>query len=296
MKKVLIGISTHNRASILPKAIQSAFDQDYPSKEVAVFDDASTDATQSLREKYPDVRWLRAEENKGLLYARNYLMHHTDADYYFSLDDDAWFTKGDEISIGTRILEQRPEVAALAYDILSPDRPTPVLRGKPYATAMFIGCGHILRLSAVRKVGGYEPMPGSYGGEEKDLCLRLLDAGYQIVKLPGVHVWHDKTPLARDLPEQHRSGVCNDLVLTLRRTPTLLLSVALAAKLYRHLTFSLNHGLTEACLEGFKLFFRSVPQVWMSRHPVKAATLRAFMRLTAQNSVVSGQELQVGLR
>src|SRR5436853_1462944 len=114
---------------------------------------------------------------------------------------------------------------------------------------MFVGCGHVLRLSAVREVGGYEAVPGSYGGEEKDLCLRLLDAGYQLVKLPGVHVWHDKTLVARDLVAQHRSGVCNDLVLTLRRTPTLLLPVALLVKLYRHWRFSLSHGLTEPCLE-----------------------------------------------
>lgn len=283
MAKVLIGISTHNRASILPKAIQSALDQDYPDKEIAIFDDASTDETEELREKYPQVRWHRENQNKGYLFARNYLMQQTDADYYFSLDDDAWFTQGDEISEGTRILDEQPEVAALAYDILSPDRPTPVIRGTPCTTAVFIGCGHILRLAAVRKVGGYEPMPGSYGGEEKDLCLRLLDAGYRIVMLPGVHVWHDKTLVARDLPDQHRSAVCNDLVLTLRRTPAMLLFGALLAKLYRHWTFSRGHGLSNSCREGFKLFFRSIPQVWKTRHPVKVATLRAYMRLTARS-------------
>src|SRR5437762_12405020 len=58
-------------------------------------------------------------------------------------------------------------------------------------------------LSAAREVGLYEANPGSYGVEEKDLCLRLLDAGYKIVKLSGVHVWHDKTEIRS---EERRVG------------------------------------------------------------------------------------------
>ena len=67
---------------------------------------------------------------------------------------------------------------------------------------MFIGCGHVVRLAAVHAVGVYEPAPGSYGGEEKDLSLRLMDAGYAILSLPGVHVWHEKTSIARVVPKQ----------------------------------------------------------------------------------------------
>ena len=89
----------------------------------------------------------------------------------------------------------------------------------------FVGCGHMVRLSAAREVGLYEANPGHYGVEEKDLCLRLLDAGYKIVKLFGVHVWHDKTEIGRTFPSQYASGVCNDLVLTYRRTPLFLLPI-----------------------------------------------------------------------
>src|SRR5205085_8572336 len=98
--KVLIGITTQNRAAILPKAIQSALEQDYPDKEIAVFDDASTDETRDLQARFPQVRWYRSEEAQGYLPARNRMMRETDADLYFSLDDDAWFVKGDELALG----------------------------------------------------------------------------------------------------------------------------------------------------------------------------------------------------
>src|SRR6185436_8450655 len=108
-------------------------------------------------------------------------------------------------------------------------------------------------LSAVRAVGPYEATPGRYGGEEKDLCLRLLDAGYEVIRVPGVHVWHDKTSIARVHPSQHRSGVCNDLVFTMRRTPMVLLALALTNKFCKHWMFSRRNGLSQSCWQGFGL-------------------------------------------
>lgn len=277
---VLVGIVTRNRAGVLPKAITSALAQSVTNLQVAVIDDGSTDGTMQMRENFPQVRWIRRDISQGYMSARNEFMMNGDFDYFVSLDDDAWFVKNDEIALAVSYLEAEANVGAVAFDILSPDRAQPVTRSAPQRSAMFIGCGHVLRLSAVRRAGGYEMAPGSYGGEEKDLCLRLMDAGYEIAHLPGVHVWHDKTPLAREISAQHRSGVCNDLVMTLRRTPLMLLPLALPAKCLRHWRFARRSELTRSCLEGFSLFLRSVPFVLRTRRPVKRGTLREFMRLS----------------
>ena len=45
--------------------------------------------------------------------------------------------------------ERDPSVAAIAFDILSPDKPTEQTRSQDQSAAMFIGCGHMLRVSAV---------------------------------------------------------------------------------------------------------------------------------------------------
>jgi len=276
--KVLIGITTYNRAEILAKSIQSALDQNFPNKEVAVFDDASTDDTPRLKKRFPQVRWLRVETNQGYLVGRNALMRETDADFYLSLDDDAWFMTRDEVSIGVDLLTKHPDVAALAYDILSPDRPNAASRTQPTPTHMFIGCGHMLRLTAVREVGYYTPNPGSYGSEEKDLCVRLLDHGYELLFLHGVHVWHEKTMQSRDVEAQHRSGVCNDLVFALRRCPLPLALWLIPGKVVSQLRFGISNGLVRPCLKGIALFFRSIPRVASTRRAVSTQAFNEYRR------------------
>ncbi len=277
--KVLAGIVTRNRAKALRKAINSALKQKASSVEIVVIDDASTDETITLTREFPRVTWIRRELTGGYISARNELMTRDNSDYFVSLDDDAWFVSDDEIAAAVEFLQQNSSTAAVAFDILSPDRPQSRERSAPQPTANFIGCGHVLRMSAVREVGGYEPTPGNYGGEEKDLSLRLMDAGYQIVRLPGVHVWHDKTSVARAVADQYRSGVCNDLVLTFRRTPAALLPVALIVKCYQHFSFALRKGLFRPCLEGLRLFFDHLSETRRTRRPVKLSTLRRYMRL-----------------
>ncbi len=41
--------------------------------------------------------------------------------------------------------------------------------------------------------------------KRKTLCVRLFNSGWDVYFLPGVHVWHDKTTLARDQEAQHQS-------------------------------------------------------------------------------------------
>jgi hypothetical protein len=205
-------------------------------------------------------------------------MRDDDADFYLSLDDDAWFINEDEISIAVQHMEMNPKVAAVAFDILSPDRKKATLRSEPRPTHMFIGCGHILRISAVRECGFYVPGPGFYGSEEMDLCIRLLDRNWEIHLLPGVHIWHDKTTVARDIPAQHRSGVCNDLAFAARRCPFPLVLGIMPIKLINHVRFSARNHLLKPCLAGLGLFFSRVLDVLNSREPVRASTFVEFIR------------------
>lgn len=275
---VLVGITTRNRAAILPTAIRSALSQDYPSVQVAVLDDGSDDETPSLRLGFPGVEWHRWDSVRGYMEARNYLMRTAQADYYLSLDDDAWFLSKDEISLAVGYLERNKRVAAVAYDILTPEHSQPSLRTVARPTHMFVGCGHVLRVSAARESGLYESSPGSYGSEEIDLCLRLLDRGWETHLLPGTHVWHDRTNQARDLAAQHRSGVCNDLVFALRRCPFPMVSWVLPAKVLHHVVFSRRHALLKTCIAGFGLCLRNLRPIWASRQPVSTRTFKEFMR------------------
>ncbi|MGD1094126.1 MAG: glycosyltransferase [Bryobacteraceae bacterium] len=279
---VLVGIVTRNRAAILPIAIRSALSQSYEDLCITVLNDGSSDGTSALRSQFPEVEWLNWESPRGLIAARNQLMQTTEAEYYLSLDDDAWFLTGDEISVAIQHLQRNRTLAAVALDILTPERGSSAARSAARPVAAFIGCGHVLRMSAVREAGFYVSSPGLYGSEEKDLCLRLLDRNWDIHLLPGVHVWHDKTSVARNQPAQHCSGVCNDLVVALRRCPFPLALGVLPIKILNHLRFSVTHGLTKPCIDGLGLFFSKAPALLSSRGPVRSATFTKYVRRTHQ--------------
>jgi glycosyltransferase involved in cell wall biosynthesis len=276
----VVGIATHNRAGLLRKAIASALAQSHASLRVSVIDDASSDETPDLRESFGMVSWERWEMVRGHIQVRNHIMLTADEDYYVSLDDDAWFLRGDEIEMAVHYLDRHPKVAAIAFDILSPDRPDAVVRAEPRPVAMFIGCGHVLRLSIVKELGGYSASHGIYGAEEKELCLRLIDAGYDILKFDGLHVWHDKTAQARDLQHQHRSGVCNDLTIVLRRVPLAILIPVLVWKLVSHMTFAFRHRLVWPCLLGIADFVKAAGSSWRGRCPVRIVSLARFRKLS----------------
>ncbi len=276
--KVKIGITTRNRASILSKAIESGLNQNYPDKELAVFNDASEDATAAVVSTFPGVAYQRVPQQVGLIDARNRLMQQTDAEFYVSLDDDAWFIRRDEIAVAVEFMRKHPKVAAVGFDIVENGDMYPVERSKPIKASLFIGCGHVLRLSHVRQVGYYVTGPGLYGWEEKDLCIRLMDAGYEIYYLPGVQVFHERIMVGRDESAQFRSRVLNDLAFCLRRTPVIFSLPQLVWKCYYNLKFGKQYKQTPATIEGMKDFFRLLPKLLGSIQPVSLSTYMAFHR------------------
>lgn len=281
--KVLIGITSKNRASILPKAINSALSQTYPNKEVWVFDDASTDETSLLVKEFPQVKWILSEEPKGYLYARNLFMRKEGIDFFCSLDDNSWFLKNNSLEEAINIMQKDVSIGALGFDMLSPDFPTPTDENIYLKNSNnFIGCGHVIRIEAAQKIGFYTPNPGYYGSEEKDLSIRLIDKGYKVLFYKGVFVWHDKTSMARNLDKQHQSGVCNDLVFLYRRTPGVMLWPSIMLQIMKHLKFSLTYkeqNLFKPFLRGLKDFLKWLQNSDTKRNAVSMAGFRKFINL-----------------
>ena len=282
--KILIGITSKNRSSILPKAIDASKAQTYPFKEIWVFDDASTDDTILLKDQFPDIHWIFSDEPKGYVYARNLMMQQEGFDFYCSLDDDSWFLDENLLVDAIKFMQENPKTGAIAFDILSPDNPEHKQNKITYTeTNTFIGCGHIVRLEALEKIGYYVPNPGYYGGEEKDLCIRLIDEGYQIIKFNGGYVWHEKTNIARNQPAQHKSGVCNDLIFSARRVPILILFPYLLYKICSHFRFAVTYQkglLFKPFLAGVGSFLVSILKNKLYRNPVQMSTLKKFIKLS----------------
>jgi len=85
--KISVVIPTHNRARLLPRAIESA--QNAGSNlEVIVVDDCSSDDTPEVCAGIPGIRYVRLNTNGGLAHARNVGIAESSCDFIAFLDDD----------------------------------------------------------------------------------------------------------------------------------------------------------------------------------------------------------------
>ena len=280
--RVRIGITTKNRPEYLPKCLSSCLAQTYEPKEVVVWDNSDNAAAVAKNEEvvkaFPGVRWIRPEQPAFYAVARQHMMSEPGVDLYCSIDDDGWFMGTDELESAVEQFDRDSNCAGIAYDILSPDRPSPVARNSPQPTMVFVGCGHMLRRDMVERAGGYADFPGSYGSEEKDLCIRFLDRGWNMKFLPGVHVWHDKTTKDRNWGGLHRSGTLNDMIFGLVRAPLPDMLYYLPGKAINLVLWGLKGSKEErwSGLLGVLDFCKYVPKYWKKRQPVKRETFRRF--------------------
>lgn len=97
--KVSILIPAHNEEKHIEQAVESALAQSYQNKEIVVADDASTDNTWQILQKYqslPDVKIFRNQQNLGRVANHRHLLYDlADGDYAVTLDADDCFIDKD---------------------------------------------------------------------------------------------------------------------------------------------------------------------------------------------------------
>ncbi|WDP86995.1 MAG: glycosyltransferase [Desulfobacter sp.] len=89
--QVSVIIPTFNRAHVLKRAVDSVLAQDYPSIELIVVDDGSTDNTRALLDGYKDQIRVIIQPNMGVSGARNTGIRESSGAFIALLDsDDEW--------------------------------------------------------------------------------------------------------------------------------------------------------------------------------------------------------------
>lgn len=94
VRRVTVGVTipTYNRASLLPRAIESVLRQTYEDWNLVVVDDGSSDGTAKLMDSYSDsrIKTLRIP-HRGVSAARNAGVTHSKGEILTFLDsDDEW--------------------------------------------------------------------------------------------------------------------------------------------------------------------------------------------------------------
>ena len=109
----------YNAEEFVSEAIESVFAQTYPSWELLLVDDGSTDGSTLIarqwQQKFPQrVRYLEHENhiNRGISASRNLGMEHAAGEFIAMLDaDDVWIPE--KLAQQVQLLDTMPDVAAL---------------------------------------------------------------------------------------------------------------------------------------------------------------------------------------
>ena len=116
MVKVSAIITTHNRADLLLRAVDSVLAQTLTDHEVIVVNDGSTDHTEEVMatQRDPRTRYLRHETAVGPCAARNTGIDNARGEYVAFLDDDdEWLP--DKLALQVGALEAEGPDVGLAY-------------------------------------------------------------------------------------------------------------------------------------------------------------------------------------
>jgi glycosyltransferase involved in cell wall biosynthesis len=119
---VTIQVSAYNQASFIGEALASALAQDYANLEVVVCDDASTDGTPQVIERFagdPRLRRFRNEKNLGRVANYRRLVNELSRGKWIAhLDGDDYFTDPSFVRAAVERGESHPDIVLVFSRIL----------------------------------------------------------------------------------------------------------------------------------------------------------------------------------
>ena len=288
---ITVGIVTRNRPMALARCLASLARLDGLARDIIVVDDASDEPIDGLvaaspASVVPLIRIVHQPGAQGPIVARNTIVRLASHECVLLLDDDAYVLDGGAIRRGLSVFDADAHVCAVAFAQAEAD-------GAPWPTAMqparvdwrcqvpaYIGFAHLLRRSTFLDLGGYREALHFYG-EEKDFCIRALEAGRSVVYLPDARVAHVPDRGGRSASRYLRHVIRNDCFYALFNEPWPLPGVSVPVRLVRYWRMR-RHGGTEDA-GGLRWIlgelWRTFPSLLAARRPVKWATIWRWRHL-----------------
>jgi len=214
-------VTTRNRRDDLRTCLRSVERQSV-STEIIVIDDASDDGTSEMvAAEFPGAKLVTHPRMQGYIRGRNEAARLSTGDVIVSLDDDAAFAS-DQIIADTLACFDDERVAAVAIPYIDVNRDPIVRQAAPdrrasYVVESFIGTAHALRRGVFLQSGGYREEL-FHQGEESDLCVRLLAAGYVVRLGSGGPIHHFESP-RRDFRRMDHYGPRNAILFGWQNVP-----------------------------------------------------------------------------
>lgn len=279
--KATVVITTKNRKDELRVAVQSALDQS-AHPEVLVIDDGSTDGTADMvRSEFPQVRFDRVEQSLGLIVQRNRGANLASGDVIFSIDDDAAFTTPNVVQQTLSDFDH-PRIGAVAIPFINVNKEKVLHQRAPSDDGIhlandFIGTAHALRRDLFLKLGGYREYL-FHQGEERDYCIRMLDAGFVVRFGRSDPIHHFESP-RRDFRRMDLYGRRNDVLFAWHNVPLASLLSHLLGTTARGVVFGFKVARPWRMIHGLVNGWAAIINQFNQRRPVRQQTYELSRRL-----------------
>jgi GT2 family glycosyltransferase len=207
---VSVIVPTRNRQSFVRDLIRSILDGDAVPTEIVVVDQSvETDAGLerhggergcAVVYRHTDVRGASAARNEGIRVARTDRLVFVDDDVVAVADWLAALVRsleasGDRAAVTGQVRSGEPEEGGAFAPSLNEGEEGAVYEGRAAANVLWTGNMAIFR-STLERIGTFDERlgPGKRrfpgGGEDNDLCFRLLESGHRVVYEPRAIVYH----------------------------------------------------------------------------------------------------------
>lgn len=279
-------VITHNRRDELERALHSCLLQ-HGNPEIIVVDDASSDGSAAMVERlFPSVRLIRDEVSRGYIVQRNRAARLACGEFLFSIDDDAEFSAPSIVQDTLADFSPSPRIAAVAIPYTEPPQHDHDFQRAPdplscWITGQFIGTAYAIRRETFLDLGGFDET-FIHQGEERDLCIRLLQAGSYVRLGNSAPIRHHCSP-SRDLQRMAFYGRRNDVLFSWKHIPFPQVIARLAGTTFRGFTHGLRMHTLPATLRGISAGYRGIFD-GLERNPVSRATYATHRRLRSRGA------------
>jgi glycosyltransferase involved in cell wall biosynthesis len=183
---VSVIIPVYNGARFLRAALESVFAQTHRPIEVIVVDDGSADDSGGIAQSFPDVRYMR-QENQGVAAARNNGIEAARGEFFAFLDqDDLWTSE--KLRLQIEHLLNHPEVGyTLSHQqfFLEPGTTLPAWFRKELLTSVHTGWvlgTLVVRRTAFEQIGNFAT--GYSAANDSDWFFRAKAAEIPMAVVP----------------------------------------------------------------------------------------------------------------
>lgn len=208
METVSVIISSWNRKEDLRRTLKSVDTQDYPSFEVIVIDNGSTDGSVEMVEKeFPHVRLHKNKKNLGVSIAKNQGTILAKGTFLHFLDSDTEMAHPRVISTMVGLMQEHPEIGALGGEAYKTENGVVTKRkeitGNCETSTHIMGrddyrlapCGYVATCNCMMRKKVLEKCLGfdngiMYAGEDKEIGYKLQRMGLKSVVDSRCLVYH----------------------------------------------------------------------------------------------------------